>query len=136
MNTNIEFNVNSTKKELLEILSNLKKTHIVDMMNTYNQNNNKSNLKIKKNNTQKNTQKNTQNLHIKPTSQKKTNQKKTNQKTKNQKTTNKKTTNQKSKEQENDSSIYVEKEIIKIPNNLTKLKFKKARSNNFQYEHI
>ena len=117
MNTNIEFNVNSTKKELLEILSNLKKTHIVDMMNTYNQNNNKSNLKIKKNNTQKNTQ----NLHIKPTSQKKTNQK---------------TTNQKSKEQENDSSIYVEKEIIKIPNNLTKLKFKKARSNNFQYEHI
>ena len=121
MNTNIEFNVNSTKKELLEILSNLKKTHIVDMINTYNQNNNKSNLKIKKNNTQKNTQKNTQNLHIKPTSQKKTNQK---------------TKNQKSKEQENDSSIYVEKEIIKIPNNLTKLKFKKARSNNFQYEHI
>ena len=45
MSSNINYTQNNTKKELLNILSNLKKTQIVDMINQYNQNMNQNQMK-------------------------------------------------------------------------------------------
>ena len=42
-NNNINYNLNNTKKELLDIISKLKKTEIISMINQYNDVNNINN---------------------------------------------------------------------------------------------
>jgi hypothetical protein len=75
-------NVNhqNTKKQLIEMISNLKKSEIIDMMNTYQEKN--------------------------------------------------------MKENKAESSIKIEKKIIKVPTSLHNLEFKKAKQNNRQYNNI
>ena len=116
--SNINYTQKNTKKELLNILSNLKKTEIVDMINQYNTNQNKL-IKVKNNN-------NYEQLNYKII---KKNQTKNTNKTKNK-------IKNKIKNKNNKSSIEVVKKIIHIPQELNKIEFKKSRANNIEYKNI
>lgn len=120
MSSNINYTQNNTKKELLNILSNLKKTQIVDMINQYNQNQDQNQMKKVIN------KKNTNLLNVQyQQKQKINNQKKQKEKQ-----------NKKQKQKENKSSIEVTKQFIHIPEELDAIEFKKSKANNYQYKNI
>jgi len=120
--SNINYTQNNTKKELLNILSNLKKTQIIDMINQYNTNTTKTQ---NQNKNQNQNQTKTQNQNKTKTQNKNKNKNKNQTKTQN-----------KNKNKQTKSSIEVVKKIIHIPKQLNQIEFKKSKANNIEYKNI